>query len=150
VFYGGMNATKGARLQAPSWFGPPDHVGTGARKRSAVRARRSGDSATSLRAIIASSAFLVLFSVSLMIGGHAAIDPLLRSAMAARETKDIGDVVFPLPDGKLCRHMSFDNATAEVVEGRIGPCPENLAKGAFRSYRGFAWGGGEAPSGPAQ
>jgi hypothetical protein len=121
VFHGIMNATKGASLKAPSWFVAPERAATDAPRRPAVRARRAADSATSGRAIIASSAFLAFFAVSLMIGGHAAIDPLLRSAMAARETKDVGDVVFPLSDGKLCRHMSFDNATAEVVEGRVGP-----------------------------
>ena len=144
-----MPAIKGASLKAPSWFGPPNPAGAVARRRPAVRVRRSSDGPTSLRAIIASSAFLVLFAGSLIIGGHAAIDPLLRSAMAARETKDIGDVIYPLPDGKLCRHMSFDNATAEVVEGRIGPCPENVARNSFRTYRGFAWGS-EAPSGPGR
>jgi hypothetical protein len=137
-----MHATKGASLRAPSWFAAPDHDGAKAHRRP--RTRRASDGTTSLRAIIASSAFLVLFSVALMIGGHAAIDPLLRSAMTARETKDLGDVVITMADGKFCRHMSFDNATAEIVEGKVGPCPENIARGEFRTYRSFAWGSANA------
>ena len=104
------------------------------------RPRRGGDGQTSVRAIIASSAFLVLFSVTLMVGGHAAIDPLLRSAMAARETRELGDVVVTMADGKFCRHMSFDNATAEIVEGKVGPCPDSVSRGAVPHLSEFRLG----------
>jgi hypothetical protein len=144
VFYGAMHATKGASLRAPSWFAAPDQDGAKARPRRPARPRRARDGQTSVRAIIASSAFLVLFSATLMVGGHAAIDPLLRSAMAARETRELGDIVVAMSDGKFCRHMSFDNATAEIVEGKVGPCPDNVTKGQFRTYRSFAWGSGSA------
>ena len=126
-------------MREPSWFGPPDRPAA-ARVRLGNRSRRV-EAPTSIRAVIASSAFLVLFSVSLLVGGHAAIDPLLRSAMTARETRDLGDVVVPLAGGKLCRHMSFDNATAEVIEGNVSPCPDSVIRGKFRQYRTFSWGG---------
>jgi hypothetical protein len=140
-----MRTGKEAVMRAPSWFAAPDQDGAAARPRRSARPRRPGVGQTSVRAIIASSAFLVLFSVTLMIGGHAAIDPLLRSAMAARETRELGDVVVTMSDGKFCRHMSFDNATAEIVEGKVGPCPESVARGEFRTYRSFAWGSGTGP-----
>jgi len=140
VLYGAMHAAEGASLEAPSWFEPADRVSARLRSRRALRARRDDDGPTSLRAIVASSSFLVLFAVALMVGGHAAIDPLLRSAIAAREAKGIGDVVYPTRDGRYCRHMSFDNATAEIVEGKVEPCPEDVARGVFRNTRGFAWG----------
>ncbi len=124
-------------MRPPIWVTAPTHADGNARP---ARPRRARDGQTSVRAIIASSVFLVLFSVSLMVGGHAAIDPLLRSAMTARETRELGDVVVTMADGKFCRHMSFDNATSEIVEGKVGPCPDNLARGQFRTYRGFAWG----------
>ncbi len=123
-------------MNESSWFGTPDQP---ARIRFGKRPRRI-EAPTSIRAIIASSAFLMLFSASLLVGGHAAIDPLLRSATTARETRDLGDVVMPLADGKFCRHMSFDNATAEIVEGRVTQCPENVTRGMFRTYRTFSWG----------
>lgn len=136
VFYGGMRTAKDARVRSPAWFTALNYDDGNARRGP----RRVSDGQTSFRAIIASSAFLVLFAVTLMLGGRAAIDPLLRSAMAARETKDLGDVVLPMSDGKFCRHMSFDNATAEIVEGKVGLCPDSLTRGQFRTYRGFAWG----------
>lgn len=136
-----MRMAKEASMRPPTWFTAPDHDANSMGRRPAGR-RRPEDGPTSFRAIVVSSAFLVVFSVALMIGGHAAIDPLMRSAIAARETKDLGDVVVTMADGKFCRHMSFDNATAEIVEGKVGPCPDNITRGQFRAYRGFAWGSG--------
>jgi len=133
-----MHAAEATGRHDAAWFVEPDHA-TKRRGRKAARARR--DEATSTRAIIVSSVFLVLFTNALLVGGHAAIDPLLRLATTAGNTRSLGDVVVPMPDGKFCRHLSFDNATAEMVEGTVEPCPENLVKGQFRSAgRGFIWG----------
>lgn len=93
-----------------------------------------------MRAIIASSAFLVLLAATLLIGGHAAIAPLLRSVMAARDERAVGDIIYPMPDGKFCRHMSFDNTTAEIVEGAIAPCPDGISRIHIHTAKGFAWG----------
>ncbi|MGA2891995.1 MAG: hypothetical protein ABSE22_03945 [Xanthobacteraceae bacterium] len=122
------------------WFDSSDHAGVNPRARRSSWARQNVDGKTSFRAIIASSAFLMLFAIAMLFGGHAAIEPLLRSAMAARDAKGIGDIVYAMPDGKLCRHMSFDNGTSEMVEGEMSPCPDNLAREKFRVHRGFAWG----------
>ena len=90
--------------------------------------------------VIVSSLFLVLFTAALLIGGHAAIDPILQSAVDARETKGTGDVVVTMPDGIFCRHMSFDNVTAEIMEGGIERCTKDIAGNRPRTGRGFAWG----------
>lgn len=104
------------------------------------RQRGKRDGVTSFRAIVASSAFLVLFATTMLVGGRAAIDPLLRSATSARDKAAVGDIVYTMPDGRFCRHMSFDNATAEMVEGTIMPCPESIVRDHGRNSRGFAWG----------
>ena len=83
--------------------------------------------------------FLVLFTAALLIGGHAAIDPILQSAVDARETKGTGDVVVTMPDGIFCRHMSFDNVTAEIIEGGIERCAKDIAGNRPHTGRGFAW-----------
>jgi len=82
-----------------------------------------------------------LFTTALLFGGHAAINPLLRMATAARSSQSIADIVLPMSDGKFCRHMSFDNATAEMKEGDVEPCPDDIVRGQFRrTGRGFTWG----------
>jgi hypothetical protein len=106
---------------------------------SHVRGRSADHRATPFRAIIASSVFLALLAMTLLVGGHAAIGPLLRSAMAERDAKAVGDIVFAMPDGRFCRHMSFDNATAEMTESAVGPCPDIAARGGGRA-KSFAWG----------
>jgi hypothetical protein len=96
--------------------------------------------AKSGRVVIVSSLFLVLFTAALLIGGHAAIDPLLQSAVDARETKGTGEVVVTMPDGIFCRHLSFDNVTAEIIEGGIERCANDIAGNRPHAGRGFAWG----------
>ncbi len=94
-----------------------------------------------MRAVIVSTLFLVLFTTAIMFGGHAAIDPLLRMATAARHSEVMGDVMVTMPDGQFCRHMSFDNKTSEINEGDIQPCPDDILRGQFRrSSRSFTWG----------
>ena len=134
-----MQGAEGATPQAAAWFVEPDRVSASQRARRASWLR-GGDDATSLRAVIVSSLFLMLFTTSLLVGGHAAIDPLLRMAIAARDGRAIGDVVFAMPDGKFCRHMSFDNDTSEMLEGAVERCPDGIINEHFRSARNFAWG----------
>jgi hypothetical protein len=135
-----MHAAERASPEPGLRFVKTDQVSASPRTRKALRARQDEERATSARAVIASSLFLVLLAAALLIGGHAAIDPLLRSAIAARDTKAMGDVLYTMPDGVYCRHMSFDNATAEVVEGAVELCPSNVVTDHPRTARGFAWG----------
>jgi hypothetical protein len=141
-----MQLAEEARPEQPSWFAAanPGDAGSRARRDPAVQARRGRDGTTSLRAIIASSAFLVMFASTTLVGGHAAIDPLLRSMAKAREAKNTGDIVYPTPDGQFCRHLSFDNTTAELAESTVGPCPNSVIRNAlrdrFHSARSFSWG----------
>jgi hypothetical protein len=138
-----MHALEQARLdQTAKGSGPADHAAASPRVRKALRMRLDDENgATSARAIIVSSLFLVLFAATLLFGGHAAIDPLLRSVMAARDAGAVGDVVYSMPDGKFCRHMTFDNGTGNMVEGTVERCPDNIAREEFRSTASrFTWG----------
>jgi hypothetical protein len=134
-----MHAANGTSAHAAAWFVEPDHASTGRRGQKSVRARR--EDATSLRAVIVSTLFLVLFTTGLLFGGHAAVDPLLRLVTAAHHSEAVGDIVLPMPDGKFCRHMSFDNTTAEMNAGDVEPCPDDILRGQFRhTGGGFTWG----------
>jgi hypothetical protein len=95
-----------------------------------------------MRAVIVTTLFLMLFTAALMLGGHAAIDPILRMATAARDSGSTGDVIYTMPDGKFCRHMTLDNATGEMVEGTVEACQNDIVRGQFRrSVGSFTWGG---------
>jgi hypothetical protein len=138
-FDAAMRAADGTSPRSAAWFVEPDHANGGRRGQKIARARR--EDATSMRAVVVCTLFLVLFITAIMFGGHAAIDPLLRLATGARFSEGVGDVVVPMPDGKYCRHMSFDNATSDMVEGTIEPCPDDIVRGQFRSAGGrFSWG----------
>jgi hypothetical protein len=139
-----MQLAEEARVEQPSWFAAANGGDAEPRPRSAVGARRGRDGTTSLRAVIASSAFLMMFATTTLVGGHAAIDPLLRSIAKAPEARNTGDIVYPMPDGQFCRHLSFDNTTAELAENKVGPCPDSVIRNAlrdrFHSARSFNWG----------
>lgn len=129
--------------QAATWFVEPDRAAAPPLRRRRARPVRRNADATSFRAVIVASLFLVPLATSLLLGGHAAIEPLLQMAIAARDVRSFGDVVMAMPDGKFCRHMSFDNVTAEVLEGPIERCPDNVAHEMFRSRQAhyFKWDG---------
>ncbi len=136
---GTMDAADGTSPHSAAWFVEPDHAVAGRRRHRNARAPR--EHGTSMRAIIVSTLFLVLFTTAIMFGGRAAIDPLLQMVTAARHSGTVGDIVLPMPDGKFCRHMSFDNKTSEMNEGGIEPCPDDILRGQFRrSGRSFSWG----------
>jgi len=115
-------------------------IGAQMRERRGARARRD-DGAKNKRLAVVLSLFLLLLAAAFLVGGHAAIDPLLQSA-ATREAKRIGDVVVSMPDGTFCRHLSFDNRTADLIEGAVEQCPGNLVKKRAHpaATSGFAWG----------
>ena len=75
-----------------------------------------------------SSLFLVLFAAALLIGGHAAIGPLLQSAADSGEANSAAAVVYTMPDGVYCRHVSFDNVTAQETEGGIERCNSDVSR----------------------
>lgn len=126
------------------WFVEPDAAAHGAAAGDHSRARRDekrANRANSVGLAITTSLLFVLLMAGILVGGHAAIGPLLSRAAAARASKGVGDVVFTMPDGVFCRHMSFNNATAEVTEGDIEPCPDPIGSGARASSSRFEWGG---------
>jgi len=140
LFNGAMHAGKAASRDSSARFVQADRAGATPRAWRSSWALHDEDGATSTRAVIVSSLFLVVVASALLFGGHAALDPLLQSAIAARQARGVGDVVYPMPDGIYCRHLSFDNTTAEVAEAAIERCPDDVAGQRIRSSKGFAWG----------
>jgi hypothetical protein len=136
-FYAGMRAGEGSSTDTGGWFA--DRVSVASLTRRPSYAQFSEGQAASGRAVIASSLFLVLFAATLLIGGHAAIDPLLQSAADSREASSAGAVVYTMPDGVYCRHVSFDNVTAQVTEGGIERCTSDVSGSRSRSNRAVSW-----------
>jgi hypothetical protein len=135
-----MSSSDRTSPEAGAWFVEADHVSVTALARRRWRARLYDERARSARVIIVSSLFLAFIALALMMGGHAAIAPLLQSAMQARDTHESGDVVLKMRDGIYCRHMTFDNVTAQINEGAIERCDEDVVRDRPRPpSRGFAW-----------
>jgi len=135
-----MSAGKDAATETIDWYVEADRASRDGRGSESSRARRDEERANSLGFIITASLLFVLFAAAIMFGGHAALGPLLRHAIATRDANGMGDVVYTMPDGVFCRHMAFDNATGEVIERAIEPCPDHIGGGGPLSASKFKWG----------
>jgi len=104
-------------------------------------ARRNETTIGSVHVVIVSAVFLVLFAATLMVGGRAAIDPLVQAATQPQTTRDTSAVVYTMPDGVFCRHVSFDNVTAQMTEGSIERCQTDftIARERSRPRQAFSW-----------
>lgn len=140
-FYAGMRTAKPAGTGAVS-LSPTANVAVQRAARRSLQAHREEQQTKAARVAVILSLFLALVAATLLVGGRVVIDPMLRAAAEAREAHRVGDVVFTMPDGAFCRHLSFDNKTAEIVESTSQRCPEARpgGRGPDSSTKGFAWG----------
>lgn len=135
-----MSAGKHTAAESAHWYVHADRAGHyGHGLHSGLRDTR----ANSLALIITTSLLFVLFASALMVGGHAIITPLLREPAVAGDTNDRGDIVYTMPDGTFCQHMTFDNTTGRITSGGIDRCNSGLdggggGTGGFST--GFKWG----------
>jgi hypothetical protein len=136
--YGRMGKGREASAQVEAWPANASRIGPVAREAS--RARLHEERAKSASVAVVSSLFLLLVAAALLVGGHVTIGPLLQSAIAAREAKGIGEIVYTMPDGVFCRHVSFDNVTAEVAESAIAHCPDTITARRTLAPHKFVWG----------
>jgi hypothetical protein len=68
---------------------------------------------------------------------------LLHRSPEMLDARGGSDIVVTMPDGKFCRHMTFDNTTASMAEGTIEPCTVDITRddrSAVSTPQGFAWG----------
>ena len=106
-----------------------------------LRSRRHELRAKTARLVVVLSLFLMLITAAVFIGGRSLIGPMLEKAMArAGDTHRKGAIVFTMPDGTFCRHLAFDNKTAELTESTVLQCPEARPREAAHPPSGFAWG----------
>jgi hypothetical protein len=142
LFHGQMRAGK----RAASSNAAVEHTHVPEGPRRVVRARRGEQHAKTWRLAIVLFLFPGLLATALLIGGHAIIDPVLRAAAEVREASRVDRIVFAMPDVAFCRHLSFNNETAELTESTVARCPEAKPRGQgpVRSTSGFACDRGHA------
>ncbi len=134
-----MSAGKNAGSDTFDWYVEADHATADPRGHAHSRARRDEERAHSLGLVITTSLLFVLLASAIMFGGHAAIAPYLQRAIAQRDANVTGDIVYTMPDGVYCRHMSFDNTTGEVTEGAVEQCADRTGRDQLLSSK-FKWG----------
>jgi hypothetical protein len=141
AFDSAMSAGKPAATDSAQWYVQPDHVRRFGHGPHATHASIDDRRANSLALIITTSLLFVLLASAVLVGGRAVISPLLRpSAVTGNATNNRGDIVYTMPDGMFCQHMTFDNATGRITTGGMDRCEPGSDGGGDRLSTGFKWG----------
>jgi len=135
-----MSVGKPAATDSAQWYVHPDRVRRFGHGLHATHAGLDDRRANSLALIITTSLLFVLLASALMVGGHAIISPLLRARAASGGISNRGDIVYTMPDGAFCQHMTFDNSTGRITAGGIDHCDPTLGGGGSGRGTGFRWG----------
>jgi hypothetical protein len=137
-FDSAMSAGKNAATDSVQWYVQADRaarrLGHGVHAADLDERR-----ANSLALIITTSLLFVLLASALLVGGHAIISPLMR-APAVNGFANRGDIVYTMPDGMFCQHMTFDNTTGRITAGGMDHCDSDLGGGRGSLSTGFKWG----------
>jgi hypothetical protein len=132
--YARMRVQTGSARASGKWFTESNQATIALLKKPRARALLGG-----AHAIIVFGIFVALFAATL-VGGRAAIDPMLESAAEEQDSQSKADIVYTMPGGTLCRHMSYDNVTGEQTGGAIRPCDGDiLARTHMRPQSHFTW-----------
>jgi hypothetical protein len=138
-FDSGMSAGKHGAADRAEWYVQPDHGRRFGRGLYASHAGFEDKRANSLALIVTTSLLFVLFASAVMVGGHAIISPLEREPAVVGNSNDHGDIVYTMPDGTYCQHMTFDNATGRITSAGINHCDPDLDSGGGGFSTGFKW-----------
>jgi hypothetical protein len=107
--------------------------------RWSMRARRDEQRAKRIRTAVVFSLFMLFLMGALLLGGRAAIDPLLQAVGDSRDARREGKIILTMPDGIYCRHVAFDNTTGAFSERTVEQCQSDISKPRSRENIGFAW-----------
>ena len=136
-----MSIGKPAATDSAQWYVQADHVRRAGHGLHATRAGFNERRANSLALIITTSLLFALFASALMVGGHAVITPLLRApAVDGASANNRGDIVYTMPDGTFCQHVTFDNTTGQMTQGSIDRCDPDASGDSGNRGSGFKWG----------
>jgi hypothetical protein len=136
-----MNAGKHTATDRAQWYVQADHVRRFGHGLHATHSGLDEKRANSLALIITTSLLFVLLASAVLVGGHAVISPLLRpSAVTGNTTNNRGDIVYTMPDGMFCQHMTFDNTTGRITTGGMDRCDSSVGDGGDRLSTAFKWG----------
>ena len=140
-FDSAMSIGKPAATDSAQWYVQADHVRRIGHGLHATHAGFNERRANSLALIITTSLLFALFASALMVGGHAVITPLLRAPAAdGASVNNRGDIVYTMPDGTFCQHVTFDNSTGQMSQGSIDRCDPDASGGSGNRGSGFKWG----------
>ncbi len=99
-----------------------------------ARERRNGI----LRVLIVTAFFVMMLGANLFIGSVVLVGGLKEENGLGKYR--VGRVTFPLLDGTFCRHILFDNVTAQALDDNVSACADDIAPPRPGRRTRFNWG----------
>jgi hypothetical protein len=85
--------------------------------------------------------FVVVLGGNLFVGAVLMLKAFRAQAGETAASTAFGRVTYPMLDGVFCRHVLFDNATAQAKEDKVSRCDEDRARERLGRSTTFNWGG---------
>jgi hypothetical protein len=103
--------------------------------------RRAREARTKFwRVIVVSAFFTVVLGANAFIGVAVLVKAAGTNEAQTAAALRIGRVTFPMLDGVFCRHVLFDNNTAQTKEDKVSRCDDRDSRSRRRTST-FNWGG---------
>jgi hypothetical protein len=110
-------------------------------RRSGRELRRAREARTKLwRVSVVTTFFVVVLGANLLVGATLMLKALRAQAGETSASTRFGRVTFPMLDGVFCRHVLFDNTTAEATEDKVSRCDDDRARERPHRTTSFNWG----------
>ena len=118
-----------------------DTVADTSPRRSGRELRRARETRTKIwRVSVVTVFFAVVLGANLLVGAALMLKALHTQAGETAASTRFGRVTFPMLDGVFCRHVKFDNTTAEATEDKVSRCEDERVRERPGHTTSFNWG----------
>ena len=109
--------------------------------RSGRELRRAREARTKIwRVSVVAFFFVVVLGANLFVGAALMLKVLHTEAGETAGSMRFGRITFPMLDGVFCRHVLFDNTTAEAKEDKVSRCDDDRIRERPGHTTSFNWG----------
>ena len=110
-------------------------------RRSGRELRRARETRTKIwRASAVTLFFVVVLGGNLFVGAVLMLKAVRTQAGETATPVRFGRLTYPMLAGVFCRHIVFDNATAQAKEDKVSRCDEDRARARPDRTTSFNWG----------
>ena len=81
-----------------------------------------------------------MLGANLFVGATLVLKAMRTQAGETSASTRFGRVTYPMLDGVFCRHVRFDNTTAESTDDKVSRCDDDRGRERLGHSTSFNWG----------